>query len=162
MREFNKLTILNAQTWQPFPSSHIRFSIMCNADRHDTSSQYHTILGSQQQSPTANRFPNEVHTHGAFGPPCRFNVGAAGPACPGRAVGSRRLPATPRVADGPAGRRGFIKRSNHGTFACARSPPVSLDAPSLKRSSSLLHPPSAAHRRRLAGCARARGPVDRF
>ena len=32
----------------------------------------------------------------------------------------------------------------------------------LKRSSSLFHAPSAAHRRRLAGCARARGPVDRF
>ena len=61
------------------------------------------------------------------------------PACPGRAAGSRRLPATPRVADGPARRRGFIKRSNRGTFACARSPPVSLDAPSLKRSSSLFH-----------------------
>ena len=65
---------------------------------------------------------------------------AACPACPGRAAGSRRqLPPTPRVADGPARRRGFIKRSNRGTFACARSPPVYLYAPSLKRSSSLFH-----------------------
>ena len=39
-----------------------------------------------------------------------------GPACAGRAAGLRLLPATPRVADGPAGRRGFIKRSNRGTL----------------------------------------------
>ena len=31
------------------------------------------------------------------------------------------LPATPRIADGPAGRRGFIKRSNRGTFAFGRA-----------------------------------------
>ena len=38
-----------------------------------TSSQYHTILGSQRRTcETANRFPNEVRAHGALGRAIRF------------------------------------------------------------------------------------------